>query len=52
VRVTPHAYTEGHYLTIIAPDRKHGIVFETDGSRVTQYRAGRLVAIRYGEGCS
>jgi hypothetical protein len=52
VRVTRHAYIEGHYLTIIAPDRKHGIVFETDGAKVTQYRAGRLIAIRYVEGCS
>ena len=52
VRVTPHAYVEGHYLTIVAPDRKYAIVFETDGKKVTQYRAGRRVAVRYIEGCS
>ena len=52
VRVTPHAYIEGHYLTVIAPDGKHGFVFETDGRKVTQYRAGSRVAIRYVEGCS
>ena len=52
VRITAHAYIEGHYLTVIAPDRKHGFVFETDGRRVTQYRAGSRVAIRYVEGCS
>jgi hypothetical protein len=52
VRVTPHAYVEGHYLTIVAPDHKHAIVFETDGKKVIEYRAGRLVAVRYVEGCS
>jgi hypothetical protein len=52
VRVTPHAYVEGHYLTIVAPDHKHAIVFETDGKKVTEYRAGRLVAVGYVEGCS
>jgi hypothetical protein len=52
VRVTPHAYVEGHYLTVIGPDRRYGIVFETDGHKVTQYRAGRLAAVRYIEGCS
>jgi hypothetical protein len=52
VRVTPHAYVEGHYLTVISPDRRYGIVFETDGRKVTQYRAGRLEAVRYVEGCS
>lgn len=52
VRVTPHAYVEGHYLTVIAPDGRHGFVFETDGRKVTQYRAGTRVAIRYVEGCS
>ena len=52
VRVTQHAYIEGHYLTVIGPDGKHGFVFETDGRKVTQYRAGSRVAIRYIEGCS
>ena len=52
VRVTPHEYIEGHYLTVVSPDGKHGYVFETDGRKVTQYRAGSRVAIRYIEGCS
>jgi hypothetical protein len=52
VRVTPHTYVEGHYLTVIGPDQRYGIVFETDGRTVTQYRAGLLVAVRYVEGCS
>lgn len=52
VRVTPHAYVKGHFLTIVTPDRKYGTVFETDGKKVTQYRAGRLAAVKYIEGCS
>ncbi len=35
LRVTPHAYIEGHYLTVTSPDGKRGYVFETDGRRVT-----------------
>jgi hypothetical protein len=27
------------------------IVFETDGQRVTRFRAGRLPAVQYVEGC-
>jgi hypothetical protein len=52
VRVSSHAYIEGHYLTVVGPDGRHGFVFETDGRKVTQYRAGTRVAIRYVEGCS
>ena len=54
VVVTPHKYTEGHYFTVVplaAADSMYRIVFETDGRRVTQYRAGRLPAVDYVEGC-
>ena len=46
----PHKYTEGSYLTI-APDPNHRLVFETDGSRVTRFRAGRLPEVEWVEGC-
>jgi hypothetical protein len=55
VRTTPHKYTGpvGHYLTVTAPpDSAHAIVFETDGSRVVNYRAGRRSAVALVEGCA
>lgn len=47
----PHKYTDGHYLLAEQADG-HGFVFETDGQRVTRYRAGRLPEVRWVEGCS
>jgi len=55
VAVTPHKYTDGHYLVVTSPapaDSAYRIVFETDGQRVTRYRAGRRPAVEYVEGCS
>lgn len=55
VRTTPHKYTgpTGHYLTVRSPsDAGYLIVFETDGSRVTTYRAGRTPEVEQVEGCS
>lgn len=55
VTVEPHKYVDGHYL-VVAPsapaDSGHAIIFETDGSRVTSFRAGRVPEVRYIEGCS
>lgn len=51
---TPHKYTTGRYLTVTpaAPaDSAYRIVFETDGKRVTKYRAGRRPAVEMVEGC-
>jgi hypothetical protein len=52
VAVTPHKYTgpAGHYLTI-EPRSGAALIFETDGSRVTRYRAGNLPPVAYVEGC-
>jgi len=55
VDVEPHKYTgpEGHYLVVTPPnDTLHKIIFETDGERIVRYRAGRLPAVRFVEGCS
>lgn len=55
VKVSPHEYTDGHYLTVEAsskPDSGYRIVFETDRSRVVRYRAGILPHVGYVEGCS
>jgi len=52
VEVTPHKYTEGHYLTVTPAGSSDRIVFETDGQNVTRYRAGRLPEVTWIEGCS
>ena len=55
VAVQPHKYSDGHYL-VVAPaspaDSGHHIIFETDGQKVTTYRAGRMPEVEYVEGCS
>ena len=54
VTVQPHKYTDGHYLVVkqsgAAADER--IIFETDGKKVTQFRAGKMPAVEYVEGCS
>jgi hypothetical protein len=54
VRVEPHKYTgpEGHYLVVTGADGKVQMVFETDGAKVVNYRAGREPQVQYVEGCS
>jgi hypothetical protein len=54
--VTPHKYTgpEGHYVTVMDPaaDSLHMTIFETDGDKVLQYRAGVAPGVQYVEGCA
>ena len=55
VVVSPHAYTEGHYLTVRAvnpADSLYRLVFETDKGKVTTFRVGIMPAVEYVEGCS
>ncbi|HEX8391202.1 MAG TPA: hypothetical protein VF665_02500, partial [Longimicrobium sp.] len=56
-RVTegPHKYVPGgKYLTVrpADADTTHLLVFETDGGRVTRFRAGLRPQVEYVEGCS
>jgi hypothetical protein len=53
LKVSPHKYTEGHYLTVQgeSADSIFRIVFETDGSRVLRYRSGRIPEVEWVEGC-
>lgn len=54
LRTMPHKYVSaGHYLVFTPPGADSGfrIVFETDGRRVTTYRAGSEPAVEYVEGC-
>lgn len=55
IAVTPHKYTNGHYLTVTPSnpaDSAYRIVFETDSSRVTVYRSGLRPPVEWVEGCS
>ncbi|HBL14448.1 MAG TPA: hypothetical protein DD379_24280, partial [Cyanobacteria bacterium UBA11162] len=55
IEVSPHEYVPGgHYLTFVpkdAQDQQYRVVFETDGKRVTDFRAGRIPEVEYVEGC-
>ncbi len=51
VRVEPHKYTDGHYLVVDAASGRR-LVFETDGTLVTRYRAGTVPQVDWVEGCS
>ncbi|HJQ21899.1 MAG TPA: hypothetical protein VJ867_16265 [Gemmatimonadaceae bacterium] len=55
VTVTPHKYTDGHYLTVKpadARDTTHLIVFETGHDTVVTFRAGKRPQVQYVEGCA
>ena len=54
LKVTAHAYNpeNGHYLTVLSPDRRYGIRFETADGKIEHYYAGQRAAIAYIEGCS
>ena len=53
-RQSPHPYlgNEGKYLEVLSPDRRGGILFESEQGVVTSYRAGLLPSLEYKEGCS
>ena len=56
VTVQPSKYVRGGSTITVSPipptDSGRRIVFETDGSRVTSYRAGRVPEVQWVEGCS
>ena len=49
LKVEPHHYTDGHYLTLRSGDQ--GIRFETDEGKISTFYAGTFEAIQYVEGC-
>lgn len=55
IQVTPHEYVQkGHYLTFVPKDnvdKNYRLLFETDGTRVTRYRSGKLPEVEFVEGC-
>jgi hypothetical protein len=57
IAVTPHHYPPAgaHYVVftpVDAADRGYQMLFETDGSKVTQFRTGTRAAVEQVEGCS
>ena len=55
VTVTPHKYVEGgHYLEFDVDGKNVGesLILETDGEKVTEYRAGSEPYVRWIEGCA
>ena len=56
LEVSPHKYVVGgHYLTLVpvdAADRDFRLIFETDGSKVTAMRSGKVPEVELVEGCS
>jgi len=50
--VTPHAYSDGRYITVTSRNQRFALVFETDGEVVTSFHIGRLPEVLYVEGCS
>ncbi len=56
LHVSPHKYLPaGHYLSLVpvdAADAELRLIFETDGSKVTRFRAGSQPGVSYIEGCS
>lgn len=55
IQVQPHEYVQdGHYLIFIPKDKldqSYRVVFETDGNRVTSFRAGKIPEVTAVEGC-
>lgn len=50
--VSPHKYSEtGNYLEFMTKDGKTGVIVETEGDAVTQFRVGNIPAVQYVEGC-
>lgn len=55
VLIEPHKYIDGHYLEIKSgadSATAKGFVFETDGKKVTTFRAGFWDPVRWVEGCA
>lgn len=56
LQIEPHRYANnGHYIIYRSKDplyRPYSLLFETDGNRVTSFRAGYREEVNYVEGCA
>lgn len=48
----PHLGADGRYLVLPAPDKRHGLLFETVHGKVVNLRAGELESISLMETCA
>jgi bacillopeptidase F (M6 metalloprotease family) len=51
LKIEPHHYTDGHYLTVGSKSAGYGIRFETENGKIETFYAGTFEAIQYVEGC-
>jgi len=51
LKIEPHQYTDGHYLTVWSKSDGYGIRFETENGKIETFYAGTFEAIQYVEGC-
>jgi len=51
LKIEPHQYTDGHYLTVGSKRDGYGIRFETENGKIKTFYAGTFEAIQYVEGC-
>ena len=51
LKIAPHHYTDGHYLTVGSKSAGYGIRFETENGKIETFYAGTFEAIQYVEGC-
>jgi hypothetical protein len=51
LKIAPHHYTDGHYLTLRSQSGGNGIRFETEKGKIETFYAGTFEAIQYVEGC-
>ena len=54
LRISAHPYMDdaGHYMELLANNRRYGLIFETTDDKVINFRAGTARAIKLIEGCS
>ena len=51
LKIAPHQYTDGHYLTLRSQSGANGIRFETEKGKIESFYAGTFEAVQYVEGC-
>jgi hypothetical protein len=51
LKIEPHHYTDGHYLTVASKSGGYGIRFETENGKIETFYGGTFEAIQYVEGC-
>lgn len=50
--VSKHHYTDGHYLRVLSENGQTAYLFETDGTKVLNFRSGFVNAVDQVEGCA